>query len=172
MALPWTMTPLAVDPFRQRAAEFRPRPIVLDLISRVRVVTRQASLVDDAAKVEMGSSVVARTHRPVTATFGVPAHRQLQQPAIGRAVHERSCMIAGADHEVGGELGDIGFLAAKPYLVTPLQERAAAFDHRVIPIGRGMMDSIVGREIGRWVAGLDKWATVDSSLRQGSSHTR
>src|SRR5919198_3663770 len=104
-------------------------------------MARDAAFVDNATKVEVRRPIVARTHGPMTTTIRIPAHRQLQQPAVGRAVHERSRMIAGADHVFGGELDDIGFRAAESSLMTPLQECAAALDNGVMTIRRGVIET-------------------------------
>jgi len=159
MPLSGAMTTLAIDAFRQLASEFGSSPLVVDLTTRVAVMARQATVVDDAAEVEVRRPIVAGTHCPMTAPIRIPAHRELQQPAVRRAVHERARMISGADHVIGADLDDVGFFATECYLMTPLQECAAALDHRVMAIGGGVIETGVRKAIG-------------SNLRKRSSHAR
>ncbi len=68
-------------------------------------------------------------------------------------------MIPGADHVFGGDFDHIGFFATESYLMAPLQECAAALDHRVMTIGRGVIETGVRK-------------VIDSNLRKRSSHAR
>ncbi len=141
MPLPGAMTALAIDAFGQRGRKRRTGPVVANGIPRIAVVARHTAVVDDATEVEVGRPVVAGTHRPLPAPFGVPAQRQLHQPAVGRAAHERPRVVAGTNHVVGSGLEDVHLGSAGPELVAALHQRPVALRDRVVTIRRGVVEA-------------------------------
>ena len=62
-------------------------------------------------------------------------------------------MIAGTDDVMGFEFDDIGFLSIEANLMAPLVEPAAALHHRVMAIGRLVVNAVVVvKSAGRLVA--------------------
>jgi hypothetical protein len=101
VGLPRSMATLTIDALRQRLSEGRTIAVIPHCPTRVAVMTRHAVFIDKAAEIHVRGTVVARTHRPITAALGVPADRHFQKPAVGGAVKERPRVIAGADEVIG-----------------------------------------------------------------------
>jgi hypothetical protein len=157
MPLSGAVTPLAINAFGQATRKLGSRPVVVNLAARVGVVARHAPFVDDPTKVEMIAPIVPGAHRPTTAAVGIPAHRQLQQAVVRRAVDVGPRMIARADHVISAELDLVRVRATESDLMTPLHDCAVALEDRVMTIRRGVIEASMGHVVG-------------SNLRQRSRH--
>ena len=135
-------------PVRQRISEARTLAIVFYRRAWIAVVARHASRVDDAAEVEVRGLIVAGAHRPIPATLGVPAHRKLNEAAVGGAMKERPRVIPGSDDIVRLELEHIGFFPAEAGLMASLIELSAPLNHRVVPVRRLVIHAIERVEFG------------------------
>ena len=87
---------------------------------------------DGAPEILLIAPVVSRAHRPISRTFAVPAHGQLDQPSLRVAMEEGARVIAGTDHIINLLFDDVGFFAAKADLRAALKQLAVMLQHRVV----------------------------------------
>ncbi len=95
----------------------------------------------------MPGRVIAGTHRPVASLLRVPGHGHLRQPAACRAPKIAARAIARTDHVVNALLDDIRLPPAETCLVTPDKKLSSALSHRVVTIGRFVIERVAGSEI-------------------------
>src|ERR1043166_4721909 len=114
---------------------------------RIGVVAAHALVRDGTRGAGIIGAVVTGIRRPGSAVFGVPAERQLLKCSARGEVQVSSRMIAGAEHEIGGLLFDVGGVAIEADLPASLIDASVALDRREEGVGR-----IYQR---RWQVGFD-----------------
>src|SRR5439155_12222958 len=88
--------------------------------------------------------VIAWAHRPESAVLGIPAHRQLKEPAVRGAMQVAASMVARAKHVIHLCFHLRGHSAAESDLVALLDRISIALDHGVIPIRGAMIKAVAG----------------------------
>src|SRR5437016_2130132 len=141
MTGPRTMASLAVDALRQLVGKSRPVSLVVQPRPRIGVVTGHALFVDDSSKVLVRRTVIAGAHCPDATLFRIPADRQLDEPAIGISMKERSRVVARTDDEIRRQLEDIGFPVVDSKLMSPLSEDPVVLCDRVVALRRIVMET-------------------------------
>src|SRR5690348_6451788 len=64
-------------------------------LARLRAMAKQAVFRHRAAKIFLVRPIVAGTHRPMAAVFGVPTHRQFHELAVRRTMQKSTRMVTG-----------------------------------------------------------------------------
>src|SRR5262249_31327305 len=123
-----SVTPLAVDPFRNSAPQ-KKLAAARGFDLRIGIVTEEALLVDPAPEVEMIRPVVAWIHRPMSTVLYVPGDRSLFELAIGSLVQVRSRVIARAEHEIDLLFENVDLPTIGPDLMPALKITAVALVH-------------------------------------------
>src|SRR5262245_12342741 len=108
MRLPWAVTTLAIDPFRQSIRKSRVFLRRVRLSLDITIVAGHAPVADLAAEACVIGAVVAWTHRPVAAVPGVPGNGKLYQLSRFRPADVASGVIAGADPVINPGFEDVG----------------------------------------------------------------
>ena len=139
------MAALTVDAFRNVPPE-KGGPsegVASRLDFRIRIVTEHATVMDSPLEAMVGTGIVAGTHGPERPFLAVPAHRKLEELAVGRVVEVGSHPVAGTHHKMDLLLHHVHFLAAVPELVAPLEVTAVPLKHGVVALGGRVVVGVV-----------------------------
>ena len=136
---------LAIYAFGQRARinRFGERMVIFFRDIRVPVMTEHAFVPQRAAEAIVIRLVVTRVHGPITAFFGVPSQRQLDQLVGGSPVRVGTSVIAGTYDVVNLLLHYIDFLAIEADLMAALVIFSITLKHGEIAVRRLVVIRIV-----------------------------